>query len=396
MINTLEEIASAADLVANSIPQIPEQKNFWMIRSTDGAFYSEYIREGFIGIGWNVLTEDVLSQCRERSYYETLLNNCQYKDKISGAVLAKCSKFIDEIQCGDIAVIVGKTEIAFAQIGKYFELQTKDTTPERELEIRKQIGDGTYRGGACPYRKRREITVISKSDYDHVPLPIYKCLFSNRHSLSSMTKYADAILSCCYDLCYYKKRLILKYHIRQPRDINPVDFSLFILSIAELVAKDEAQLTGKYNINSEGDVVLFLANSGQSAIDFLTYHMIPILIGYFIMFGGKGFGLEFPSGIDKIKEIVTDFIFRKETKRLKAAEVQKAEAEARRAIADAERSELENELKRMELEREKAREKAAVLVDNLARASVPLQIVPPDNKILNLSEIFSASEKDET
>ena len=139
MINTLEEIASAADLVANSIPQIPEQKNFWMIRSTDGAFYSEYIREGFIGIGWNVLTEDVLSQCRERSYYETLLNNCQYKDKISGAVLAKCSKFIDEIQCGDIAVIVGKTEIAFAQIGKYFELQTKDTTPERELEIRKQI-----------------------------------------------------------------------------------------------------------------------------------------------------------------------------------------------------------------------------------------------------------------
>ena len=87
---------------------------------------------------------------------------------------------------------------------------------------------------------------------------VYKCLVSNRHSLSSLNEYADAILSCCYDLSVYSNRLIIKYHIRQPRDINPFDFSLFTLSMADLISDDRRELTGKYNLNSEGDVVFFL------------------------------------------------------------------------------------------------------------------------------------------
>ena len=396
MISTLDDMIQAADLATGSIPQINGQQNFWMIRSTDGIFYSEYVEKGFIGIGWNVLTEDVLNQYEEKAYYEELLKSHKYTDKASGAVLSKCRRFVNEIQCGDIGIIVGKTEVAFALIGKYFELNTEETTPEYELEINSQIEAGKYPGDSCPYRKRREITVISRTELDHVPLPIYKCLLSNRHSLSSMSKYADSILSCCYDLCYYENRLILKYHVKQEKDINPVDFSQFVLSVAELVAEDDRQLVGKYNLNSEGDVVLFLANNGQSAVDFLKNYMVPILLASFIMFGGKGFGFEFPSMIDKMKGIVTDFIFRKENRRLKAAEVQKAEAEARGAAARAEQAEIETKLKRLELERERARGRAEVLVDNLARVSVPLQIVPPDSKILNLAELYEVPKKDKT
>ena len=110
---------------------------------------------------------------------------------------------------------------------------------------------------------------------------VYKCLVSNRHSLSSLNEYADAILSCCYDLSVYSNRLIIKYHIRQPRDINPFDFSLFTLSMADLISDDRRELTGKYNLNSEGDVVFFLTNFGQDILCFLERPPRPHLIRIF-------------------------------------------------------------------------------------------------------------------
>ena len=41
MINTLNDIISAVDTIAESIPQISDETNFWMIRSKQGVFYNE-------------------------------------------------------------------------------------------------------------------------------------------------------------------------------------------------------------------------------------------------------------------------------------------------------------------------------------------------------------------
>ena len=219
---------------------------------------------------------------------------------------------------------------------------------------------------------------------------VYKCLVSNRHSLSSLNEYADAILSCCYDLYVYSNRLIIKYHIRQPRDINPFDFSLFTLSMADLISDDRRELTGKYNLNSEGDVVFFLTNFGQDILVFLKDHLVPILLGYFILFGGKAAGIEFPSSIEKIKDLVADFLYRKETRRIKVAEADKAEAEAEKAKVDAERSRFELE----ELKKQ-AQEKASQTVENLTRAAVPLNIKPPANNIIDITALFQIDDETE-
>lgn len=132
-------------------------------------------------------------------------------------------------------------------------------------------------------------------------------------------------------MSFYSDRLILKYHIRQLKNINSIDFSMFTLSIASLVAENSKNISGRYNLNSEGDLVLFLANGGQLILDFIKEHLVPILLEYFILIGGKVAGIEFPSSIDKVKNLVANFLFRKETRRLKMAEVVKAEAEAAQA-----------------------------------------------------------------
>lgn len=390
MINTLDNIILAVDTVVDSIPQIPDATNFWMVRSKQGVFYNEYVAGGYIAIGWNSLTKDILSDNRDDDYYKQILKDNNYPDKKPGTALNKCRRFIDEIQSGDIAMIVGKSEIAFATIGDYFELELNTTTAEKELEIHTQIETGTYLGLNCPYKKRRHISIISKIDLSSAPPMVYKCLVSNRHSLSSLNEYADAILSCCYDLSVYSNRLIIKYHIRQPKDINPIDFSLFTLSMADLIADNSHELTGKYNLNSEGDVIFFLSNFGQDILQFLKDHLVPILLGYFILFGGKAAGIEFPSSIEKIKKLVADFLYRKETRRIKVAEADKAEAEAEKAKVEAERNRFELE----ELKRQ-AQERACQTVDNLTRAAVPLNIKPPANNIIDITALFQIDDETE-
>ena len=390
MINTLDDIISAVDTVVDSIPQIPDATNFWMVRSKQGVFYNEYVAGGYIAIGWNALSKDILSSNRDDDYYKQILKDNDYPDKMPGTALNKCRRFIDEIQAGDIAMIVGRSEITFATIGDYFELESNTTTAEKELEIHTQIETGTYLGLNCPYKKRRRISIISKVDLSSAPPMVYKCLVSNRHSLSSLNEYADAILSCCYDLSVYSNRLIIKYHIRQPRDINPIDFSLFTLSMADLIADDSHELTGKYNLNSEGDVIFFLSNFGQDIHQFLKDYLVPILLGYFILFGGKAAGIEFPSSIEKIKELVADFLYRKETRRIKVAEADKAEA-------DAEKAKVEAEHNRFELEelKKQAQERACQTVDNLTRAAVPLNIKPPANNIIDITALFHIDDETE-
>ena len=146
MINTLDDIILAVDTVVDSIPQIPDATNFWMVRSKQGVFYNEYVAGGYIAIGWNSLTKDILSGNRDDDYYKQILKGNNYPDKMPGTALNKCRRFIEEIQSGDIAMIVGRSEIAFATIGDYFELESNTTTAEKELEIHTQIETGTYLG----------------------------------------------------------------------------------------------------------------------------------------------------------------------------------------------------------------------------------------------------------
>lgn len=391
MINTFEDIVVAVDSIADTIPQIANDTNFWMIRSKQGVFYNEFIDGNYIAIGWNALSQKRLEEGHNDDYYKQVLKDESYPDKVPGTAVNKCRRFIDEIKTGDIAMIVGRTEITFATIGEYFEVDTERTTVQKELEVHKQIENGTYWGLNCPYSKRRYISIISKVDLESAPPMVYKCLVSNRHSLSSLNDYADALLSCCYDLAYYSGKLILKYHVRQPRDINPLDFSLFTYSIASLVSNSCSNITGKYNLNSEGDVVLFLSNHAQEAVSFIKDALIPIMIGYFILFGGKVAGIEFPSSIDKIKGLVSEYLHRQETQRIRAAEADMAEANVSKTRAETEKLQAETEKIRVETEQLRASSKtqeANSIVDNLLRAAGPLNIRPPANNIIDISAFF--------
>lgn len=379
MVNTFDDVLKIAESQAHSIPIVDDTINFWMVRSKKGIFYNEYIENEYIAIGWNVLTPNNLSNTDEQ--LKNCLMSSGYTDKMPGTAVNKCRKFVDEVKNGDIAMIVGRDEITFAYIGEYFEKDDDSTTVNKEIEVVSQIDNNTYMGDYCPYRKRRRITVINKISIDIISPTLYKCLVANRHSLSNLNDYADAIISASYDVAYYSNRLIVKYHIGQPRDINPFDFSRFTLNVVSLLAEEERQVIGKYNINSEGDLVLLLMNSGKDVITFIKENLAAIMLIYVIIFGGKGLGFEIPSAIDKCKEWVTDLLCLKDKVRLQKANVDKTEAEVEKIKLESEQIKIQNEIAKMELENKK---QAESIVDQIQKTSVPLSIKPPSNKIISI------------
>lgn len=381
MIETFDDIVDLAKKHVSSIPQIPLGTNFWMVRSKQGIFYDEFIRDRYIAIGWNILTQAVLAGDKEDEHYKQLLTQNGYPDKVPGTALNKCRRFIEEIDTGDIIMLVGKYEIAFATVGDYFELDSERTSLQKELEVHAQIESGTYHGSNCPYKKRRHISIIAKSYIESVPPAVYKCLVSNRHSLSNLNEYAIPILSCCYAISYYNGQLLINYHVQQPRDINPLDFSVFTYNAANLLADPSTKITGKYNINSAGDILLILTNEGKEAYEFIQNNLVPILLIYLATFGGKGLGFEIPSAVDKIKGWVSDFLLFKETKRIEKTKADKAELEVEKERIEIERQRIEVEQLRL-----LAQQNAEKVVNDIQQSAAPLNIRPPAKSIIDFEK----------
>ena len=213
-----------------NIPEISAGTKFWMIRTKDGYFFNEYIREGFIAIGWNLIRESSfpLTKSQDESFKNIIKE--KYKNVQPGSSINKCYKFCCEIKTGDIAVIVGRTDIAFAKIGDYYEDDNPEFTIEKELEINKKIEDGVHASEVlCPYIKRRKIEIINLIKYSNDINPyFFKALAANRHSLSRADKHADIILSTCYDAYIYHNTLSIAFRVDKKDSINAIAFSHFI------------------------------------------------------------------------------------------------------------------------------------------------------------------------
>ncbi len=279
------------------IPHIDENTNFWMIRTQHGFFYDEYIKNGFVALGWNIITKDRIKKSKSPEAQERLYKEIKdkYKDiQQPGRPYNKCLRFINEIKENDIIMIpsAGREWITFALAGEYYEEDTLDY--KREIEILTQIEEGwdeTFEI-ECPYRKRRKINILRTISGNRLNPNLYKALVSY-HGISNIDEYADYILSSVYNTYYWNKQMNYVFNVEKQKEINPVDISRFIISFAGLAGDilddntDIDKLDGKMNINSPGDILLTLKDYASNAVIFLDSNKLLILAIWFAITGGK-------------------------------------------------------------------------------------------------------------
>lgn len=363
-------------LFAN-MPVFDEPVHFWMIRAKRGFFFDEYVSNRFIAIGWNLVRASRirthLTETQEKVLKEEIQE--EYEEKLPGAALNKCLKFLHEVKSGDIAMIVGKDRIAFAKIGEYYEVADDTLTVDLEKQVHSSIEHANIKTEtfACPYVKRRRIEIIKIINADDSVNPyLYRAMAVNRHSLSELSDYAESILSACYDSFSYGGKLSVTFRVEQEGSINAIALSNFISYSAQILScGDTDAVSVKTALHSPGDILLQIWN-------FVKENAAVLLICYMAVFGGKIGNLEFNSIISIIKDIINrDYSAKK-----KELELRKMAAEAKIAEQDAIAKELEN----LEIMRAHRLSQADTLVKPLSEAADYLQIKPDDSIVVDIRE----------
>lgn len=288
------------------IPDIPEDTNFWLIRTMSGYFYAEFVREEYVALGWNHITqEDSFNKNNIELLKEQIKE--RYGDKRPGVSVNKCIRFIKEVKQGDYVLIpnAGGSEVTIGILGEYYE---EDYDYLKELIVIKKIENKEEEIGKieCPYRKRRKMKKILTISSERLGYKILKGM-SSYHGLSDMNEYSIDILNCIYDCYTYKGDMRYSLNIAKQDPIKARELSKLMYGITELFCDltEEDLVTVTINLNSPGKITVVL----QKGYEKLKKGAIPLLAIYLFVFGGSGFGFEFPglagSMINTIKEYRT-------------------------------------------------------------------------------------------
>jgi len=360
-----------------SIPEINNNCRFWMLRTKEGFFYNEFLTHGFIAIGWNAITKDSLKE-KDDQLKLIISKNYPKNQKVPGNALNKCKRFITELQENDIILIVGNNEIAFAKIGEYYEDTNPLWTATKELEIHTQIETKTLLNEEifCPYKKRRNIQLIRKIPMSAITPILYKVMAANRHSLSEIKEYKDAVLESCYDIFKYKGRLSLVFHVDKKTPINSLDFSEFIYTAANLIP---AEVTAKASVQSPGEIILTINNF----IDLVETHPQFFVGLWLAIFGGKFKDFEFPSIIN----LAFKFLNIKKDQKLKDLEIEEKKEDIRS-------KRIKNDREEIELEKDKKDYKD--YLKRFAESADRMDVRSVDNNIVDFANILKSKDNDKT
>lgn len=318
-------------LINFNVPIIPEATRFWMIRTQKGYFYNEFLAKKFVAIAWNNI--DVETDFSEQSK-EYLKDDIMIKfPEITrpSTVINKCNNFIHEVNAGDILVIPSKGSkyITFAIAGKYYEDTTKTVELEKTVINRIRNNDVDINDVSCPYRKRREISLLRTIKSEDVNIALYKAI-SNYHGISNFDAYAYQILNELYNCYSYHEYTVLVYNIRKNAPIKPRELSRLIYGNTECLCSiiPEENLSTQMSLHSPGDVVYMLKDVYDIAKD-----NWQVILGLLIFFGG-GSALSFnvSGAVDIVKKILS------------------TPEELRSQRLDNDAKELDNQLKRLAIQ----------------------------------------------
>lgn len=368
------------------IVEVPEACSFWMIRTKSGAYYSEYIKNGYIAIGWNAILQSNITQDDEEKLRQAVELN--YTDKRPGAAINKCYSFVRDMRVGDIVMILGDKRVAFGIVGEYFEKQDIQNCIIKELEADAQIAAGVHKQNEieCPYIKRRKIQVIKEVEEIRLT-PMLARAMMNHHSLSEIDDYAIPVLNTCFDLYVYNGETHVVFRVNTKNKIKGRDFATFCYYITEMFSalNGDEDISITTNLNSPGDYVVAFSQG----MDFIQGHWFAFLFIFTVLFGGSyekdGMKVEIPS----IRGVIKWLCNHKHDAEIKGLETEKLKKEI-------DGIDLDNELKRIQIVREIENSDLQKMpadseLEKLQKASRALELQEPDPKVI----IFpSANEED--
>ncbi|MFG6334824.1 MAG: hypothetical protein K1W20_05035 [Lachnospiraceae bacterium] len=287
-----------------SIPVIPDDTRFWMIRTQKGYFYDEFLAKKYVALAWNNIdmSTDFSEQSKELLKDDIMLKYPEINRP--SVVINKCINFIHEVKENDILVIPSKGSqyVTFAFAGEYFEDSSKTETLEHTVIDRIKNNDVDINDVSCPYKKRRKIQLLRTVKSEKLNYALYRAI-SNYHGISNFDAYGNQILNTLYNYYCFKGTAVLVYNICKTDPIKPRELAGLLYANTECLSMitDENYISTQMALNSPGEAIYMLEKIYTYAKE-----NWGLLFGLLVFLGGgSAFSFHVSGIIDIIKNIIS-------------------------------------------------------------------------------------------
>ena len=259
------------------IPNVPKDRNYWLIRTAGGEWYDEFTNDGFIGINWNELSIDHCESVN-RTAAEIIISNYYPESKQPGKIINNIYKFYKQIKSGDLVMIPD-------QNSKKINFGIVEEDSPYELTVSQTKIDEGY----CPFIKRRKITWVKEVYRSHFSLKLFRMMQSH-NTISNANDYADEIDSILND--FYLKGDTVHYKIKVNKENDLTYQSLRTLvnipwDLANYINSDYNlnDLITTISVQSPGDQKL--VGKGKKSVTFFVGLSILLTFPVTAIVGGK-------------------------------------------------------------------------------------------------------------
>lgn len=301
------QLADYINQIAENLPEIPDETNYWLVRTQGGLYYDTFRRNNFIAIGHEKITAGYIrrlqakySQDAKQVYKELRsFTKKQYPDETRiGLIANQIHKFVYDFKAGDIVIIPTESS-HFVSFGI---IQSENL----EIVSEKEISDTQ-----CEYTKRKKVKWIK--DVSRFKLdPYLTGLFQAHQAINNLKAYSDYIDRTVNNFYIRKDEANLILEVQQSEDIRAKDVFGLGLELFNIVQSysdennldlrlDEVEL--KITLNSPGKIQLYSP----------SYKTILLAAVVIVAINGGGVKIEykdfrFDMSTDGLIKNITDFL----------------------------------------------------------------------------------------
>lgn len=276
------QISDVNDILT-ALPTINENATFWMIRANKGEYYTDFVMNQYVGIGYDEISlKDAQTKTNEQM--TQIFHEKKPKDKDEHPIpsgtytswIGQLRRFANEIKPGDYVLVPGISSDRFSLgvvLGQPFEITSDELNHVEEIKNRK----------FSPYKKRIKVQFLRSFNRSEADPALYKMIYTQT-TVSKIDKYIPYILRAVFDAYISGKKVYLTFPVTQKEDIEALPYTEFTYNLTasySAIAPEEKPII-KNNVQSAGVVQLILALSAPTGIFGLTLVVLRSKLGFTI------------------------------------------------------------------------------------------------------------------
>lgn len=274
--------------------KIPEDRNYWFVRTNDGKYFQNFYFKNFISTEYNEVPVELVKNNNKKVAMDVIKEEYP-KHGNPGLIYTHLNRFINEMKAGDI-VLVPSAKSEIIAFGKIIDDNLMTIKNEDEINFEE---DSYF------FKYKRKIKWLNHFEKENIDIYLMKLLNSHL-TISNANNYSNYIDRTLYNFFKKGDQYFFNLYIQKQDDIPAIYFSKFLTSISNVIENssnkidieyDILDLNLKTNVNSPGILEL----SGKIAT------VLPISLAIVGILGGeievKGLKLQTEGLIEKLIKI---------------------------------------------------------------------------------------------